>query len=343
MVQVRYKKVKGYSGPLIYGKAIPPSPTKNHLERAVQLTEGVETGFRVGSIMAADGTAMTAGKGQHILVYPKELANEDFNALDDQGGLGELLHFIEVTAPSGELDLLYGEFVAEGWYVASDGKLRWHDDARVKVKGRWLDCKAGDVVHGAVLRDTITPVGGKVPKTGEQWETAKKWAILFHNVFAQESSFDPQATFETHHLVYRVATRKFSFRPGYRKETILQVVYGGPTDLLKLKAGRDISDELDLAMCVFHSHTVNAPAIAFRRLRETIQATGYDAARHRGTAGEITFARELLKRLAKAKYGRWNESVDGGRWARTRAHARTSGQWPTKFFRGQNPVMPAKF
>lgn len=356
MVQVRHKVFRSYSGPIIYGKKVEPEThTENHAQRAIIITEGVETGYRVGSIMAADGTAMTAGRGQHILVYPRELANEDFNAKDDQGGLGQLLYKIEKEAwhhaakahgPT-PFDDLFNAFNQEGWYLAGDGLFRWLEDGRAKVKGRWMDHEAGDIIHGAVLRDTITPVGGKVPKTGEQWQQARRWALLFHEVFAHQETTQIQFDFEVDHLVDRVSLRKYGFHPNQRKETVSQVVYGsrgfrGPAPIGKLKVGKHITEELDLAMCVFHSHTVNAPSIAFRKLKETLEATGFRPMAG-NTQAEIAFARELLKRLAKAKYGRWNEDIEGGRWDRTRARARESGMWPTRFFRGQSPIMPVNF
>lgn len=341
-MQVRYKQFKNYSGPVIYGKLhLPEFSDISHCGRAVILTEAVETGYRIGSIMAADGTGVTAGRGQHILVYPRELANEDFNPLNDQGGLGQLLQFLDVQAPSKELRHLFEKFKKEGWYLASDGKFRWLENTRIEVKGRWVDCKPGSVVHGAVLRDVVTPVGGRVPKKGERWDKAREWAVAFHKVFANPSSFQAQTDFEIGHLVDRICKRKFDFRAGHRKETILQVVYGG----IALSCGDDLgmSEELDLAMCVFHAHTVNAPSIAFRKLRDALRVVRFDASKDRGTTVEPAFARELLKQLAQTDYGRWNENINGGRWARTRSCARKMGVWHPEFFKGQWAIMPLSF
>ena len=341
MVQVIHKTHGLYSGPVIYGQKIDPNTnTDFHVRRAVIVTEGVETGYRVGSVMAADGTGMTCGRGQHILVYPRELANEDFDAENDQGGLGKLLCEIEVKAPSQELEVLYGALNWEEWYVARDGKLRWLKDMRVMLAGRWVDCNAGDVVHGNVLRNAITPVNGKVPKKGERWQKARQWALFFHNVFSNPSSFKVQFDFEVDHLVQRTGHRKFAFHENRRKETILQVVYGG-CDIRGLRVGEPITEELDLAMCVFHSHTVNAPSVSFRTLRDVLRVTGYEYGS--GASAEASFARQLLRALAKVRYGRWNEDIRGGRWARTRECARKSGMWPARFFSGQNPIMPVKF
>lgn len=342
MVQVRHKVFRSYSGPVVYGQKIEPAArAETHALRAVTITEGVETGYRVGSIMAADGTAMTAGRGQHILVYPRELANEDFDSKDDQGGLGALLYKIERTVRGSQpFDDLFNAFNQEGWFLSNNGQFRWLEDGRAKVKGRFVDHLPGDLIHGAVLRDTITPVGGKVPKTGERWQQARRWALLFHDVFSDPFTFQTQLEFEVEHLIHRVEYRKFAFHSARRKETVSQVVYGG-SSMAGMKAGMDISEELDLAMCVFHSHTVNAPSIAFRKLRDTLDATGFTP--YQSNISEIAFACELLKRLAKTKYGRWNEDVQGGRWDRTRARARESGMWPSRFFRGSSAIMPVNF
>jgi len=343
-VRVMHRSFRSFSGPAIYGvKLGAPSFTENHVKRAVLLTEAVETGRRSGSVFAADGTGMTAGRGQHILVYPKELANEDFNAKDDQGGLGSLLRNIEVCAPSKALERLFKAFWDEGWYLAQDGKIRWLGNGRSKVANRWVDHLSGDIVHGAVLRDTITPKGGKVPSKGERWDIAKEWALLFHSVFKTPKSMVVQMGFEVEHLLYRTSTRRFQFRQNRRRSTVEQEVYGtGSKNVAELVVGSDITPQLDLAMCVFHSHTVNAPAIAYRKLRDAIRATGYQPSGMRGTRAEIAFAFELLRRLANAKYGRWNEDVEHGRWARSRARAREFGFWPREFFRqGPSGVMLA--
>lgn len=343
-VRVMHKTFRSYSGPAIYGEKLgAPDFTENHVQRAVLLTEAVETGRRKGSVFAADGTGMTAGRGQHILVYPRELAHEDFDAKDDQGGLGVLLQRIEMRAPSPALNRLWKAFKDEGWYIAQDGKFRWYGDGHSKVANRLVDHCSGDLVHGAVLRDTITPKGGKVPAKGERWDIAKGWALLFHDVFKTQKSMAVQMDFEVHHLVHRTSTRKFQFRLSRRRSTVEQEVYGlWPKPITKFVVGSDITPQLDLAMCVFHSHTVNAPAIAYRKLRDTINVTGYQPSRMRRTRSEITFAFELLRRLATARYGRWNEDIENGRWARSRARAMEFGFWPREFFRiGLSGIMLA--
>ena len=333
--RVIHKKFRGYSGPVVYGEKLgDPTFSDEHIERVVLLTEAVETGRRAGSVFAADGTAMTGGRAQHILVYPRELANEDWNAKNDQGGLGSLLRLLEVEVGGEPVNALFRAFEIEGWYLAQDGQLRWLKSGRIKVANRWVDYSGGDVVYGAVLRDAITPKGGKVPSSGPEWETAKQWALLFHEVFQGDKSMEAQQRFEVMHLVDRIGTRKYQFFNNRRSATVAQVVYG-PGDPSTLRVGRDISAHLDLAMCLFHSHSVNAPSVAFASLRDALRATGFTPA-DRGLAGEVSFARELLRRLANTSYGRWNDSIEGGRWNRSRKRAMEFGFWPEAFFRQGN-------
>jgi len=322
-----------------------PGDKRSHVDRACWLTEGVETGHRVGSCFAADGTGMTIGRGQHILVYPKELANEDWDARDDQGGAGKLLRDIEINAadlgdpdyePDHNIEALWSAFEAEGWYLAQDGFFRWRDAGRAKVKGRWTDHNAGDLVHGAVLRDAITPIGGKVPKTGERWEAAKRWAGLFYDLMSDERHFHCQWRFERNHLIDRVRTRKIQIDPRRRRQTIQQALYG-PVLTENVVVNRDISPHLDLALCVLHSHSVNAPAVAYQKLVESLVATGYKAGDM--STSQVAFARDLLQRLARTKYGRWNEDIENGRWQRSRKRAMETGFWPAEFFRSPGGLM----
>jgi hypothetical protein len=344
--RILHRTFRSYSGPVVYGTKDEefPGDERSHVDRACWLTEGVETGHRVGSCFAADGTCHTIGRGQHIIVYPRELANEDWNAKDDQGGAGKLLRDIEINAvdldepghvPNQNVEALWAAFKAEGWYLAQDGTFRWIEDGQAKVKGRWMDHKAGDLVHGAVLRDAITPIGGKVPKTGSRWETARRWAALFHAVMSDPDFAHCQWRFERHHLIDRVRTRKIQTNPRRRRQTLQQALYGSVL-VENVVVNRDISPDLDLALCVLHSHSVNAPAIAYRKLVESLKATGYKPATD---VSQVVFARDLLRRLARAKYGRWNEDIENGRWQRTRKRAMETGWWPLEFFRSPGGLM----
>ena len=120
MPKVSYRKRKNYSGPLIAGTEPYPAPSAEragfHIDRAYWLTTRVETGGKFGAVMAYDGTGMTAGPDQHIAVYPKELANEDLNAADDQGSLWKLLRRLEVCDPGGG----FGGHLATLWALFAE-------------------------------------------------------------------------------------------------------------------------------------------------------------------------------------------------------------------------------
>jgi len=132
-MRIMHRNIGKFSGPVIHGTEVAPLPDNpSHAGRAYWLTGQAETGNKMGSIMMADGTAFTIGRDQHIAVYPKELASEDFNAADDQGGAWLLLAAIEVA--HGPIHQLWEALEAEGWYVAPDGSLRWIGNGRAKVR-----------------------------------------------------------------------------------------------------------------------------------------------------------------------------------------------------------------
>lgn len=327
MARILHRTINRYSGPVIFGQETVAPPglpiSELHLERAYWLTGQVETGNRMGSVMMADGTGFTIGRDQHIAVYPRELAREDFRAEDDQGGAWELLADIE-KAPGAPVAPLWEAFAKEGWYVAPDGSLRWLEDGHGWVAGRRVPHSAGDLVHGAAIRDTITPVKGVVAKGGDHWETSRRWAMLLHELTADESTWATQSAFGLKHLSRRIETRKLHLHKHRRSATLRQVVYGLKT--VNAIESRELGDELDLALCVFHSYTVNAPAIAFRLLSRALSSTGWNPTGLR-SATAVSFARDLLLRLKTKEYGRWDQ-----RWKRTRMAAKKVGWWPQELF-----------
>jgi hypothetical protein len=153
---------------------------------------------------------------------------------------------------------------------------------------------------------------------------------LFHNVFADDDTLQAQMDFGVQHLVHRVCNQKLVRLSGRRRTTVQRAVYGAfPAATVK---SSELGDEMDLAMCVLHSHAVNAPSKAYKYLGQSIDAT----------SGQHDFVRDLLRRLATSTYGRWNEDVENGRWARTRLRAMKSGLWPERLFKGPDAIMPVK-
>jgi len=333
-MRIMHRNIGKFSGPVIHGTEVAPLPDNpSHAGRAYWLTGQAETGNKMGSIMMADGTAFTIGRDQHIAVYPKELASEDFNAADDQGGAWLLLAAIEVA--HGPIRQLWEALEAEDWYVAPDGSLRWIENGRAKVRNRWLKHQGGDLVHGAVIRNVITPKNGVVGK-GSEWETAKKWAKLFHFLTAHESTWLLQQRFGINHLTHRVRTNKFRLADHRRKVTMQQAVYGD-VDISNIHLRTTLGEELDMALCVFHSYTVNAPSVAFKLLAKAINAEGYKPKLGDPRADPLerrNFAVTLLRMIKEKKYGRWDK-----RWKRTRKAAMDVGWWDETLFKAPSGVM----
>ena len=327
-MRINHRSIGKYSGPVIYGtEVVKPPNGPFHAGRAFWLTGQVETGNRLGSVMMADGTGFTIGIDQHIAVYPRELAAEDFNAADDQGGAFALLAAMEVAhAP---VRMLWEAFEQRGWYVAPDGTLRWIDSGTHKVGTRKLEHQGGDLVHGATIRDTVTPKGGKVTKVCQK-EQAREWAAMLHELTRAPSSRDVQVAFGVKHLCHRVRTRKLRLADHRRRVTFQKAVYGSE-NIERIKM-TDLGPKYDLALCVFHSYTVNAPSVAFKLMEDTIKGMGgFDPTCE---ASREVFAGAILLKLKRKKYGRWDK-----RWARTRKAAMEVGWWDEALFKRPHGLM----
>jgi len=335
---VSWIQFRSYSGPRILGADPMPAPVGHtdelsHVARAYWLTTKVETGAKFGAVVMYDGTGVTGGPDQHVAVYPKELANEDYNAADDQGGLWKLMRRLEYADGDSSYHVavsrLWMALGAHGWYVSQDGALRYTDDTE-DAAGRAR--KAGDLVNGNEIRDALTPTGGRVPRSGPAWDKARSWALMFNEVLAHPDGHRAQIEFGKEHLVERVQSRRINLgtkaKPSWKK---LSGIY--PAEVSSLRVGGASWDEgLDLAMCVYQSHSVNAPAIANRCLARAVKLQGGI------TRGD--FPEKLISYLGTSTYGRWDDDIKNGRYQRTRSAARASGLWSRGLFDGPAAIMP---
>jgi hypothetical protein len=96
-------------------------------------------------------------------------------------------------------------------------------------------------------------------------------------------------------------------------------------------------------MSVFHSNSVNAPAIAFNRINLATAAFQ----EHFGKQSppglpeeELYMAKKTVRALGTSSYGAWHFSKKSGRYQRTRRRAMKI--WPAEFFTGRDAVMPAR-
>jgi len=329
MAEPRWQSFGRFSGPWIGGTTIIPPPSSLlTADRQHWLTTRVETGATFGTVVMFDGTTVTAAPDQFILTYPAELANEDFNAADDQGLLGKLLARLFALPDPGiqpAANALKTAFAAAGWYLSPLGELRYLTDHSVALVGRKIQVKAGDLVHGAVLRDTITPVGGAVPQTGPAWEQSAQWCRLFAALFSSSAGFAVQDAYGRERLLkmYK-APRKQTLAP-----CVELAVFG--KDLSSVRV-TECGPALDLAMAVWYSNSVNAPAIALTCLQQAIV----------GGAHRPDFPARLLRALGSSNFGRWNAKDPNGRYQRTRRLAIASSLWPPSLFEGPSAIMPVR-
>jgi hypothetical protein len=331
---IRYKNIGKYSGFVVYGEKPFEKIVDSHLDRAVHLTALVETGNKRGSIMAADGTGVTAGRCQNVLVYP--------NATDEQGSLSELLSKIfDEVEDTRVLKPLRSSFEQVGWYLYN-GKFRHKYEGSASVEGKNLKCNANSIVNGSILRSEITGPYGVVPSDGQSKRKARNWVILFHELFAHSSTEKIQMDFEREQFAKRIKRTKIQFNPRRRGITLQKLFYKNE-DPLTFDEGW-MSPQMDLALCVFYSHSVNAPSAAKKLLEQVVIDTGFtpdDA----GSLKECDFAKALLEALGKSQYGRWNHNVKSGRWFRTRKNAMEMKVWPKNFFASQKyrGIIPIHF
>ncbi len=332
VVDVRWASYGSYSGPLVSG-GLPiasPAPTAVHIDRAYWLTTKVETGGVIGKVIAYDGTCMTAGPDQHIAVYPKELASEDFYADDDQGSLWKLLRKLEEAIGDRMLPL-FAELRRHNLFLSAAGRVLYLDDAEVLVAGKRKVVTAGSMAHGNYIRETWTGPSGQVPQSGPRWEKAAHWARLWHDVTMDERGHRAQLDFGLEHLAERSTRRTVII--GGQKRDVERVLYGDQQIKTAHVDQVFFPVELDLAASVYHANSVNGPAPALR----VLQAAANVRSPQRKP---VEFARLLISMLGNNGYGRWDDDIPSGRYARTRQHARASGLWPAELFDGPLAVMP---
>lgn len=286
-----------WSGVLLKGEKKLEVPSgMDHWMRAAVLTAYVETGGIFGSVMGYDGTGLTGSITQCVAVLPRSLGDKILS--NDQGELWEIVELIHNQYPD-ITQKLYDEFDELGWEL-QDGRVSYRD---------------GKLVPGAIIRNELSPPNGKVPSFGPQWEEAKGWAIIFSEIFSDSRTFPIQLNF---------AAKSFqdfttSKRPQLGMKTVRELVYP-VQDTLYLHQARP----LDLALSVFLSFSVNAPAQALRYLGEIPHQILYD---------ENQFPKLLIRKFKLSNYANWEE-----RYKRTRSAAQKI--WPTEFFKGPIAIMP---
>jgi len=283
-----------YAGIKIAGDkpvVVPTGTTRQaHMQRAFYLMAQLEAPMW-GSVQSYDGAAMSGGPAHWVAVLPRTM---------QQGPLFQLLRRIEMV-PGAPVKPLWDALAAEGWYVARDGMLR--------------DKKSGAVISGKAIRNAFTPQDGKVPQAGKDKLKAEKWALLFHDLLSDPKTFATQAD---HSIEYLIQGSEDLEMKAYR----LFIPKLQSPERIGIEPGVVLPEPVDLAMCVYHAFTPNAPAIAKQCLEATLAKVG-------PKPNPLYFAQTLITTLGTKKYGRWADvpGTKGSRYDATRTAVRASGLW----------------
>lgn len=283
MTSVLWRQYKDYSGCLIRGTApiVPQDPSK-HLSCAAWLTAEAE-GPSYGYVQSYDGAGISAGLLHNVLVLPKDLV---------PGDLGLLVRRLLDVMPN---DYNYAaraidaELKTRGWTLAQDGKFRTLD---------------GKIVSGSTLRNWAAPPDGRVPRSGGEWEQAKKVAQFFHDLFSDRNGWKAQEDFAIAWLARGNRTNELAVYRKYAEQADLDSFVSLPVSA--------IPSEIHVAMSVYHSFSVNSPAVAARCLQAAVDMAF-------GGPAKI-FAQHLIHELGTNGRDAWHDEPGDGsnRYDRTR-------------------------
>ncbi len=324
MKRITFKKFAGVRKRGVVPIALPE--TNLHIDRAVWLTCLVESGGRFGCVINFDGTGMTASIGQAIAVYPRGLGDE--TKKNDQGPLWRVLNRLNQLNDNiyvGPLAYLNSDLRDIGWFVSPDNKCR--------------SIRTGKLISGQAIRKEFTgSADGVMPVKGQDRKRAERWVKSFHDVFASLSTHDLQLALEKEHFVKRADRVKLRFCKDRSKRlyTLQDLIYE-PEHISSITVNQ-MGSEMDLAMAMYWSHSVNAPGFALKKFcRQVIDK--------KIKPGETELGRDLakyiIKKLGKTSFGRWDVNIEHGRYQRTRTHAMKL--WPRDLFVGKDAIMPKKF
>jgi hypothetical protein len=314
-------KFKEYAGVRKNGTVwVEPTNTGKHIDNAAWLTAQVESGGKFGCVINYDGTAMTASIGQAIAVYPRALADDIVG--NDQGPLWKVLRRINslpgLIVP---LEKIKAALANKDWFISEDNKCRWMG--------------TGNLVSGNTLRKEFSgSVHGIMPFSGPNRERAEHWVELFHELFTHPDTFKVQMALEKEHFVKRCERVRLRFCSSQsdRIKTLQDAIYG--TKHISVITSKEMGPAMDLAMCMFWSHSVNAPSFALKKFCK--QVVDKDMAQ--GIPIGVHLAATIIRKLGDTPFGRWDDDIPNGRYQRTRRYAMKV--WPNSLFHGADAVMP---
>lgn len=276
--RVTYKKWAGIS--LVSSGAqgeynLYPGSSHSHLTKAMWLTAAIETGGKFGTVQSYDGAGISAGLEHKIAILPKSM---------EQGPLWKLLG--KLPEEPGVL-ALKNALHAEGWYIDPRGDLRLQS--------------SGALVRAEDIRNTFAPPNGVVPVSGPHYDEAVRWARLWSAAFSEIGTMNTQTQEAKKSLLL---SHKDIESKVYKKYASL--------DDASAATSNNISQTLDLAMCIYHSFSVNAPTRARKVLQEVFDMN----------LSESDFSKTLVNKLGTNTFANWKQ-----RYTRTAAKVKSSNLW----------------
>jgi len=300
MPKIRWFEFKAYSGIAITGdEPVTIMDRGLHMDRAVWLTSQLEAP-KYGSVQGYDGAGISGGLLHNVAVLPKTM---------EQGDLWKLVRraLDAVALVKGDPPAISALLAANFWTITPDGILR---------------TTAGVKVSGQAIRDVVSPPNGRVPKSGAQYSQALAWAGALSALFSSR----PEA---------KLAQKVYAAEWLAQGRSVVELpVYWAFTGNLAVDSpiglpAASLPAEVDLAMCVYHSFSVNAPAPAAKALEGVTV----------NPANPVSFGTTLIRRLGKTAFGRWTDEPGDGnnRYDRTRRAVWKSDLWDSAMVRRLMP------
>lgn len=310
MPDALYRTYKSYSGFVVRGSVPIETPPQHapHTKWAFFLLSRMEAA-NWGTVQNYDGAGMSAGPLHAIAVSPSSKA---------QGSLWELVAEIFAAVPFGTcppIEELRSKLTEHGYQLTMNGVV--------------VHVKDGKRVQGEDLRILLSGPLGAV-RVGSPFETsAREMALLFSRLFSHPATFQAQEMYTVKWLLRGQRDAEFA---AYAKYSKTPVTAANMANFLSYATHAELGFELDLAMCVYHAFSVNAPAPAVDELRKAMVAK---------TAED--FARRLIRGLGTRKFARWADTPDNkNRYDKTRIAVSQHGldRWGPELVR---PLMPENF
>lgn len=253
----KWSSFQGWSGVSIRGDNAFSCPVPAEEWDVVASAITRPEGGAYDTVVSYDGTALTWGFAQWT-----------FTSLRLQKLLGIVIGKIGLASPV--FDRVRSTLQGAGLTLAASGALLGQDGKPVVSKDR--------------LRDMLTPPGGKVPRTGKQWDLAAGIAVAFHELGKIPAVVTAQRIF----LAQELRQESIAKRPPLNGKSISQFLYEG--------SNTGHTAELIAARALFWAMWQNNPVHSYQHILAVWPApVTIDAAKLKKLAGVF----------ARSQFGFW--------------------------------------